>query len=162
MDRYVIEEGLPRFDESVVLEKNSGSLAPVDRAAIPVFAPNRTIEAEAGYLSDATDVLSDVPETSGSYVINGNVYYKFEIKREGIYQLSARLVTPSGNNNSCHVRLGEGHRKTWHMKKSRQWQWQEAPVQWKLAPGEHFLSIEYREPVFLDQIRLTEEEAMAN
>ena len=57
----------------------------------------------------------------------------------------------------CHecgktFRTESGH--TWHMKNSKQWLWQNATTEWQLSQGEHMVVLDYREPVFLDQVEL--------
>ncbi|MEE8368098.1 MAG: sulfatase-like hydrolase/transferase, partial [Thermoanaerobaculia bacterium] len=157
MKQYVIEDGPPEFEKSIELERGTRTLALVDSESIPIFFPDRIVEAETGYLSGATDTRSDIRDTVGQYVSNGSVHFKFKIETDGVFQLRARLVTPSGNNNSSFLRIDDGPSQVWHMAQSDHWGWHTAPVQWKLNAGIHLLSIEYREPVYLDQIELKEQ-----
>ncbi len=153
MVKHVIRDGRAEYLATIAHGEPS-PWTPADPESVPVFAASQIVEAEAGYLSTAAELGTAIPGVSGQYVSNGTKLYRFAIERDGTFQLWARLVTPSGNNNSCYLMMGNGGRNVWNMEKSRSWRWQGAPVQWELRRGIHLLTIEYREPVHFDQLEL--------
>lgn len=156
LKRYLIKGSLLEFQDITELKKDSIAPDLVDLESAKLFPPNRIIEAEAGQHSGATDIRSNIPNTSGKYIINGNAYFKFNIKKSGKFYLKARLITPSGNNDSSWVRIDDSPIQKWGMRISDQWKWQRTPFEWNLSTGVHLISIKYREPVYLDQIELKE------
>ncbi|MDJ0760187.1 MAG: sulfatase-like hydrolase/transferase [Woeseiaceae bacterium] len=123
-------------------------------AVAPLVPLNEVFEAEAGALSRSADVAADLPGVKGSYVSNGNKSFRFELDRDATVRLRARIIAPNGNNNSSFIRLNGGDSDIWDMPISRQWDWKTFNKTWSLPEGEHLLSIEYREQVYLDQIVL--------
>ncbi|MGI9262331.1 MAG: hypothetical protein ACR2QR_09870 [Woeseiaceae bacterium] len=136
---------------------DSGNIATLISAA--ASAPlNQVIEAESGTLTKNTSVDSRLPGANGAYTSNGSVKFRFELTEPAMVQLQARLVAPGANNNSSYVRIDNDEAKIWHMNITKTWNWQAFDSSWMLAPGEHLLSIESREQIFLDQLRLVAEE----
>ena len=160
MQRYVIADG-NNLDlaETVALENVVDDLVETKMAEIPVWQVNRIFEAEDGALNPAVDIRSAIAGVSGKHISNGSVRFRFRVDEAGLYVMRARLVTPSGNNNSSFLRLDGGKSRNWNMGVSRTWQWQDSPIKWELEAGVHIVAMEYREPVFLDQVELRRVEA---
>jgi len=121
---------------------------------IPIVPIGRVIEAESGRMSGAVDRIETLPGTSGSCLRNGTVSFRFELREASSVRLRARLITPSSNNDSASIRINDGNPSDWHMGKSRTWRWVDNPEVWELEAGTHALYIDYREPVYLDQIEI--------
>lgn len=119
---------------------------------------NEIVEAEDGTMTKNTNVDSRLPGSHGSYTSNGSIKFHFELAEPAVVQLQARLVAPGANNNSSYIRIDNDEAEVWHMNISKNWNWQAFDSSWKLAPGKHLLSIESREQIFLDQLKLVVEE----
>lgn len=125
-----------------------------DDGRVPIWPTDEVHEAEDGALDSTVDVRASLPGVSGRHISNGNARFGFRVEQAGTYVLRARLVTPGGNNDSSFVRLGEREPRPWRMALSKTWKWQSFPIEWDLGPGVHVVALEYREPVFLDQVEL--------
>lgn len=155
MQRYKINGRNLVLDDKMIINNTGSNMIFGESVNNHTVADtNQFIEAEDGLLSEGVVIRSDLPDTSNSYVVNGSVGFKFNIETDGKYQLRARLITPSGNNNSSFLSIDGQKKHTWHMNKSKQWLWQNATVKWQLSKGEHMVVLDYREPVYLDQIEL--------
>jgi hypothetical protein len=156
MRKYLIDGNNEVFKEDIVFDKVSAESDSLEKV-VPIFKTNEIVEAEAGYLG-SSHVGSDISGTQGSYVRTGGglLRYQFRVERDGVYRLRARLVTPSGNNNSIYVTMNDEKWQTWSMSKSNSWKWQEFPFEWNLKPGLHLLTFENREQIWIDQIELEE------
>ncbi len=145
------------FDKDRQLSVNAVDIDILISAAAP--APlNEIIEAENGTMTKNTTVESRLPGSHGSYTSNGSIKFRFELAEPAVVQLQARLVAPGANNNSSYVRIDNNEAEVWHMNISKNWNWQAFDSSWELAPGKHLLSIESREQIFLDQLKLVVEE----
>ncbi|MGI9203746.1 MAG: hypothetical protein ACR2Q3_07030 [Woeseiaceae bacterium] len=145
------------FENDRQLPVGTHDIATLVSTAAP--APvNQVVEAENGTLTKNTSVDSRLPGSNGSYTSNGSIKFRFELTEPAIVQLQARLVAPGANNNSSYVRINDDEAEVWHMNISKNWNWQAFDSSWRLAPGKHLLSIESREQVFLDQLKLVVEE----
>lgn len=123
---------------------------------IPVFTPDTEIEAEDAYLRGKNlDILTDIPDTSGKYVINGNFFIKLNILEDSVYKIKVRVIAKDSYTDSFYLRIGNGEKQTWHVPHCSKWEWKEAPFEWFLRKGEHLLEITNREPTPLDQIVIT-------
>ncbi|MDX9856094.1 MAG: sulfatase-like hydrolase/transferase [Candidatus Moranbacteria bacterium] len=154
MKKYLIDGDEEVFEESLALE-NLSALSSSIKEVVPIFNTNEVIEAEAGYLS-SSHVGSDIPDTQGSYVRTGGglLGYQFRVEQDGIYNLRARLITPSGNNDSVKLIMDDGKRQAWKMGRSNLWKWHESSIEWNLKSGLHLLTLENREQIWIDQIGL--------
>jgi hypothetical protein len=157
MQRYIINGSDLIFSEKLIISNTDSSMIFGDDADSHTAANiNQLIEAEDGLLSEGVVIKTNLPDTSNSYVVNGSVGFKFNIEKDGRYQLRARVLTPIGNNNSSFLSIDGQQRHTWHMTISKQWLWQNATVEWQLSKGEHMVVLDYREPVYFDQVKLVE------
>ena len=150
--RYAIEDNLPVAAGS--LKYNNTPRGESSTSATEQnFPVNAVVEAEDGGLSGAVDIRSDQPGTSGMYVMSGNKSFKFKVDEPGVYALRARVISPSGNNDSSYVTAAK-KRSTWVFRIKQEWTWFEYRRSWQLDPGEHSVLLSYREPIFLDQVQL--------
>jgi hypothetical protein len=150
--RYAMEGNEPVFAGTLSYNNTpmTRDSAQPRRRSFPV---NAVIEAEDGGLSSAVEVRSELPGASGPYVMSGDKSFRFEVDSPGVYALRARVISPSGNNNSTYVTMA-GKRSKWFFRRRQEWTWFEYERSWTLEPGEHSLLLGYREPIFLDQIQL--------
>lgn len=145
------------FENELQLPDNAADVETLISAAAP--APlNEIVEAENGTMTKNTSVATRLPGAHGSYTSNGSIRFHFELAAPAVVQLQARLVAPGANNNSSYVRINDDDAEVWHMNISKNWNWQAFDSSWTLAPGKHLLSIESREQIFLDQLKLVAEE----
>lgn len=142
-------------DRAIPIESNNLAVSIRAAAAAPL---NQVVEAENGTLTKNTSVESRLPGSNGSYTSNGSIKFRFNLAEPAIVQLQARLVAPGANNNSSYIRIDDDEAEVWHMNISKNWNWQAFDSTWKLPQGEHLLSIESREQIFLDQLKLVAEE----
>lgn len=119
-----------------------------------VFPVNTVIEAEEGLLSAATEIGKTLPDTRGSFVTFGTKSYRFELLEEAQVELQIRAISPNGNSNSTFLRINDGLPLNWGLLKSKSWKWHKYKTSWKLKKGVHTITLEYREPIYIDQLEL--------
>lgn len=158
MREHLIKDRALVHTKDIHLKETDVGALESDLDDTPIFETNVVIEAEAGHTSGAVDVQTRLPDTRGAHVSNGAVSYRFHIRQAGRYRLRARLVTPSGNNNSAFIRVDNHNTGIWQMGRSRSWKWQESPLELPLTNGLHVLTLENREQIWIDQIELVEVE----
>jgi len=122
--------------------------------SIPLVPVNTIVEAESGKPSESARVANHLPGVKGRYVHGGDIAFRFILERDASVYVSARLITPSGNNDSSFLRIDDKKSDKWGMRINKTWQWQDSPTVWELEKGAHVLTIEYREPVYLDQLKI--------
>ena len=126
-----------------------------NKKVIPIFPVNTIIEAEDGFLSPATEVRDELAGTNGAYVTSGSKYYRFELLENAQVDLSVRAITPNGNSNSTFFRIDDRPAVTWEFPKTKVWKWQRYKSQIALKKGVHTLALDYREPMYIDQLELS-------
>ena len=122
-----------------------------NRAAFPV---NSIIEAENGLLSGAVEIGENLPDTHGSYVTFGTKSYSFELKEDARLEVQIRAISPNGNSNSTFIRVNDTPIQIWSLAKSKRWKWHQYEASVQLNKGNHTLFLEYREPIYIDQLEL--------
>ncbi|MBW2172472.1 MAG: sulfatase-like hydrolase/transferase [Deltaproteobacteria bacterium] len=109
----------------------------------------------ADITNERAKVLSNEPGTSGKYVVKGNIFFRFKIEEDGVFQLKARVIAKDGSSNSYFARMGNEDYRKWNIKHCKKWAWRTVPFTWELEKGEHLLFLRHREPTPVDQIELT-------
>ena len=105
-------------------------------------------------------VLSDTSASNSQYItpLNGlgneigEVSYRFQIQKAGIYKVIGRVRALVDGDDSFYVRMNYGRRYFWELPESAGWIWRDVSNGWardevnfELEAGEHTLRIENRE-----------------
>jgi hypothetical protein len=152
MTRYRVEEGLVK-EKVIPISVRISSTEDLNATA-PIVPINTVIEAENGRLSSAVDVRSNLPDAHDSYVIFGTKSYRFELLEDSRIHIDILAIAPNSNSDSTNLRVDTQKMETWHIQNSKSWQWKTSEISWDLKKGSHTLYLEYREPIYLDQIRI--------
>jgi len=144
------------------------------------------LEAEDGAISSPMEIGQDFSAYNGAFVwsqtgghINdpdqssSYVDLAFDVVAEGYYVLWARVVAPSGSDDSFWFRMDEGNWKQWHTVRCTSWTWDrmdhrdnsyspEQEVIYYLSLGSHILRITQREDgTKVDSVLITTDLAYA-
>lgn len=153
MDHHIVKYGLSKslgnVDIPLDLIKQER-----DQLDIPVFPVNQEFEAELGFLSSGASLRDDMDGVSGQYVVGGTKMYAFELDHPSEVSLRARVISPNSNSDSSLLRYNNEHLRLWSMGISKEWRWTTSKTNVTLPAGKHRFSIEYREPVYLDMLKI--------
>ena len=115
---------------------------------------------DALFMTPTFVVLSDTSASNSQYItpLNGlgneigEVSYRFQIQKAGIYKVIGRVRALVDGDDSFYVRMNYGRRYFWELPESAGWIWRDVSNGWardevnfELEPGEHTLRIENRE-----------------
>lgn len=148
-DKYSIYDAI-KYEGSSIIKVLS-------ETSIKEIYTGKEYEVENGTFIGLTEegkIRSDIPNTSGSYVVNTNVYFKLVVKEKGTYKLRAKTIAKDGGSDSWFIAIDDEERKRWNVPHSQEWKWNTAPFKWKLDTGEYILKLEHREPTPLDRIEI--------
>ena len=143
-----------------------------------IFQPEKVwLEAENGALMAPFGVAWDEGSSSGSYIVvpngSGNAWnssqdagyaeYEFQISESGDYVIWARVLAPSGSDNSFFITIDGGEFALWDIQPTNIWVWDQVndrngpdPVSYNLKAGRHTLIVKQREDgTKLDKILIT-------
>ena len=115
---------------------------------------------DALFMNPTFVVLSDTSASNSEYItpLNGlgngigEVGYRFQIQKTGIYKVIGRVRALVDGDDSFYVRMDYGRRYFWELPESAGWIWRDVSNGWardevnfELEAGEHTLRIENRE-----------------
>lgn len=118
------------------------------------------LESECGNIGDLWDIKTDTEASNGKYITiktgnnstdsaspdsSGLLTYTFEIEKGGVYNLFARLICPSPNDDSFWIKMDNSSFTMWNGIDAPVWQWHQFGSGFSLAKGTHTLTITYRE-----------------
>ncbi|MFK8018132.1 MAG: sulfatase-like hydrolase/transferase [Pseudomonadales bacterium] len=152
MLEHVLQDGT--LDKGVVKQIMAPQMDYLEQLDLPIVPLNTEFEAEDGHLSGGVTVRDNLPGVSGSYIVNGTKTYSFELDHAAEVVVHIRVISPSGTSDSNFLRLNGGRLKLWSVGIGDNWRWSKSPHVWKLEKGRHIFSLEYREPIYIDQIKL--------
>lgn len=129
------------------------------------------LEAECGTVGALWNIESDKNASNGKFVTiksgnnstanaspdsSGFINYTFKIEKGGVYNLLARLICPSPNDDSFWIKIDNGSYSMWNGITSPTWQWHQFSTSFSLSVGTHTLTIAYREDgAKLDKLWIT-------
>jgi len=143
----VTQAGTGGGSTSVWLEAECGSLGslwttPTDASA----SEGRYLTIQAGNNSTA-----NAPTNSAGYA-----NFSFNVSQSGTYQVFARVLCPTGNDDSWWVRMDGGTWVNWNNIAATSWSWVQFPNTFSLSAGSHTLTFAYREDgAQLDKLNIT-------
>ena len=127
------------------------------------------VEAEAFDMQPPLAVAEAAEASGGRYVWmpGGAARYAFTVDRAGTYYVWGRVLAPYGGNDSFKVQVDDGPSRSWNgMQHQDGWHWEvmhdsEGEVfRFELGPGEHALSLRYREDgSAIDRLLITDDPA---
>ena len=127
------------------------------------------VEAEAFDVQPPLAVAEDAEASGGRYVWmpGGAARYAFNVERAGTYYVWGRVRAPYGGNDSFKVQVDDGPSHSWNgMQHQEGWHWEVMHdsagevFRFELGPGEHALSLRYREDgAALDRLLITDDPA---
>ena len=115
---------------------------------------------DALFMNPTFVVLSDTSASNSEYItpLNGlgneigEVGYRFQIQKSGIYKVIGRVRALADGDDSFYVHMDYGRRYFWELPESSGWIWRDVSSGWardevnfELEAGEHTLRIENRE-----------------
>ncbi len=129
------------------------------------------LEAECGTVGSLWDVVSDGNASNDQYVTiqsgnnstgsaptssSGQIIYDFNVGESGTYNVWARVITPSGTDDSFWISMDGGSWFQWNnIGPNSSWAW-ELSQSYNLNAGNHTLTIAYREDgALLDKIYIS-------
>src|SRR6185503_13224925 len=129
------------------------------------------LEAECGSLGSLWNTPSDGNASEGRYLAiqSGNnsttnaptnsagfANFSFSVGQSGTYRVFARVLCPTGNDDSWWVRMDGGSWVNWNNVAATSWTWAQFPNTFSLSAGSHTLTFAYREDgAQLDKINIT-------
>ena len=129
------------------------------------------LEAECGSLGSLWNTPSDGAASEGRYITiqSGNnsttsaptnsagfANFPFSVSQSGTYRVFARVLCPTGNDDSWWVRMDGGSWVSWNNIVATSWTWAQFPNTFNLSAGSHTLTFAYREDgAQLDKINIT-------
>ena len=128
------------------------------------------LEAECGSVGSMWHVASDTSASNSSYAMiqpgsndtlnaptNDEAYivFPFSTKQIRAYYLNARVLSAAGKDGSFWIKMDNGSWAEWDNLNSDSWEWKQFPTRFNLRPGDHTLTLAYRqEGIKLDKIYL--------
>lgn len=118
------------------------------------------LEAECGTVGSLWDIETDENASNNHYVSiksgnnstdnapadsSGFLTYTFEVEVGGVYNLFARVICPSPNDDSFWIKMNKGSFAMWNGISAPTWQWHRFTSGFSLSKGTHTLTIAYRE-----------------
>jgi lysophospholipase L1-like esterase len=129
------------------------------------------LEAECGTVGSLWNIESDNQASNGKYVTvkpgntssntapsnsTGLITYVFNVEESGNYEMFARLICPTANDDSFWVKMDNGNFVMWNGISAPSWQWHRYTSGFSLSKGTHTLTIGYREDgAKLDKLWIT-------
>jgi hypothetical protein len=129
------------------------------------------LEAECGSLGALWNTPSDGAASEGRYLTiqsgsnsttsaptnsAGYANFSFSVSQSGTYRVFARVLTPTGDDDSWWVRMDGGAWVNWNNIAATSWTWAQFPNTFSLSAGSHTLTFAYREDgAQLDKINIT-------
>ena len=129
------------------------------------------LEAECGSLGSLWNTPSDGAASEGRYLAiqSGNnstisaptnsagyANFSFSVSQSGTYSVFARVLCPTGDDDSWWVRMDGGSWVNWNNIAATSWTWAQFPNTFSLSAGSHTLTFAYREDgAQLDKINIT-------
>lgn len=150
-----------------------------DEIVINVIADTGVwLEAECGKVGGLWNIESDENASNRKYVSiksgnnstasaptdsTGLLSYTFDIEEGGVYNLLARLICPSPNDDSFWIKMNKGSFAMWNGIEAPVWQWHQFNSGFSLTKGTNTLTIGYREDgAKLDKLWITKHKADLN
>lgn len=129
------------------------------------------LEAECGTVGSLWEVKTDHLASAGEYLtiksgnnslgsgpsdVAGLLSYTFDVEESGTYNLFARVICPTADDDSFWIKMNNGSFAMWNGISAPSWQWHRFPSGFSLSKGAHTLTIGYREDgAKLDKLWLT-------
>lgn len=129
------------------------------------------LEAECGIVGSLWNIEADNQASNGKYVTvmpgnnstgsapanaSGLLTYTFNVEESGTYNLFARLICPTANDDSFWIKMDNGAFAMWNGISAPAWQWHRFTSGFSLSKGSHTLTIGFREDgAKLDKLWLT-------
>jgi glucuronoarabinoxylan endo-1,4-beta-xylanase len=165
-----VTHGIGEFAYVLTVTDNDGATAK-DTVNIVIRSQNNTeiwLEAECAVVSSNWDIVAGTAASKGKYLmvkqqfqsLTGpaadtihHLVYRFSVNEGGVYKVWGRALVPTADDDSFWVKMNDGQWINWNgIQGGNTWQWDDvhnqsnsSPMTYTLEPGEHTLSVCYRE-----------------